>query len=385
MKDGQVKKIFLFAGEPSGDLHGSHLIKALKNLAPDLVYEGVGGQKMRDQGLNCLLKTEDFSVMGFSDVLKAFPKLYQQFYFIRDTILSDPPALIVLIDYPGFNLRLAKSLRKKDYKGKIVQYICPSVWAHGKGRIKTLCTYFDLLLTIYPFEKNYFNNTSLQVEYVGHPLYEILANHSYKDSIFPVAHHLIALFPGSRYGEIARNFPKLLEATSLIKQAKPDVVFAVSCSSQEIEKQIQNLIQISNIEFKEDIYLVPKEFSYELMKNCSAAIAKSGTVTLELALHKKPAVVVYELSKLNRFIAKHLLRLRLPYYCIVNILKNGQVYPELIEHGFNAQNTAKELLHFLNNDEKREECLKHCQEIQTLLGKTNASQTAARLLVELIQ
>lgn len=384
MKDSHEKKIFVFAGEPSGDLHGSYLIKAFKNLHPDFIYEGVGGQKMRDEGLKCLLKTEDFSVMGFTDVFKALPKLYRQFYALRDAILSNPPSLIILIDYPGFNLRLAKSLRKKGYKGKIAQYICPSIWAHGKGRIKTLATHFDLLLTIYPFEKKYFNETSLQVEYVGHPLHEIITHYNYKNAPLTTANNLIALFPGSRHGEIERNFPKLIEASRLIKQERPNTLFAVSCSSQEIEQHIQSIIQASDISFKENIRLIPKEFCYELMRDCSAAIAKSGTVTLELALHKKPTVVVYELSKLNRFIAKYLLRLRLPYYCIVNILKGHLVYPELIENGFDAQKTAKELLHFLTNNEAHAKCLQSCQEIGQLLGNTNASQMAAKRLLELI-
>lgn len=385
MKTKKVDKIFIFAGEPSGDLHGSYLIKALKNKLPETIYEGVGGPKMRDEGLHCLLKMEEFSVMGFTDVIKAFFKLYKQFYLIRDAILSHDPSVVVLIDYPGFNLRLAKSLRRKGYKGKIVQYICPSVWAHGKGRIKTLASYFDLLLTIYPFEKTYFKDTSLKVEYVGHPLHEIMSDYKYKEGVLKKTKHLVALFPGSRQGEIERNLPKLLDAANLIAQAKREVEFAISCSNQEIEKYIKMILEASNLDCKNHIHLLPKNLSYELMKNCSAAIAKSGTVTLELALHKKPAVVVYELSKLNRFIAKNILRLRLKDYCIVNILAGRRIYPELIESGFSSENAAKELLTLLNNAEARTKCLKGCQEVQNLLSETMASETAAKHLVEMMK
>ncbi len=161
MKHHPQRHYFIFAGEASGDLHGGPLVKALKQLNPASTITGVAGPAMRAQGVECLIPMEEFQVMGFSDVLAAFPKLWRQFHQVRDTILTTKPEVVILIDYPGFNLRLAKALRKKGFQGKIVQMICPTVWAWGKNRIHTMVNTLDLLLTIYPFEADCFANTSL--------------------------------------------------------------------------------------------------------------------------------------------------------------------------------------------------------------------------------
>ena len=158
--------LFIFVGEKSADLHGEKILQALKQLDPALHISGVAGPRMRKVGIECILPMEDFQVMGFIDVFLALPKLVRQFYFVADQILSSNPKAVLFIDYPGFNLRMAKHLRKKGYKGKLCHYICPSVWAWGKKRIPLMAKHLDLLLTILPFEKNYFADTDLQVAYV---------------------------------------------------------------------------------------------------------------------------------------------------------------------------------------------------------------------------
>ena len=162
--------IFIFAGEQSGDLHGAELLYALKQKEPNLQIMGVGGPKMRSQGIYSIEKMESFQVMGLSDVIKALPKLVFLFKNIRNTILKNNPKAVIFIDYPDFNMRMAKSLRKNGYTGKLIHYICPSVWAWRKGRIKDLAETLDLLLTIFPFEPQYFEKTPLKVEYVGNSL-----------------------------------------------------------------------------------------------------------------------------------------------------------------------------------------------------------------------
>ena len=159
---------------------------------------------------------EEFQVMGFSDVLKALPRLWKHFYSLRNRILAEQPDAVILIDYPGFNLRLARALRQQGYGGKIIQYICPSVWAHGKQRIETLSLHYDLLLTIYPFESTYFEQSLLPVKYVGNPLEENIRTYSYQENWketlhLPSSEHLIALFPGSRLGEIKKHVPMQLK------------------------------------------------------------------------------------------------------------------------------------------------------------------------------
>lgn len=377
-----MSDIFLFAGEASGDGHGASVVQELKRLHPELTLEGVAGPKMRNLGVKPFLKMEEFQVMGFTDVMMHFPKLYKYFYQVRDHILATNPKVLVLIDYPGFNLRLSKSLRKKGWKGQIVHYICPSVWAWGKDRIKTLSDNVDELLTIYPFEKNYFQETPLKVSYIGNPVVEAIEREpTHLDwravsGLPDPTETLIAIFPGSRQGEIERNLKVQLDALKLIKEKLPHATFVISVISPKLQAVIAPILAESKIK----VHLVPSHFNYELMKECSTAIAKSGTVTLELALLKRPTVVVYGLSKLNRFIAKYLIRLKLPYYCIVNILCQKKVFPELIEKGFNAETIAEETLRLETDPVARQKTLEGCDEVKRLLGTSSASKNAAEAI-----
>lgn len=382
-------QFFVFAGEASGDLHGSRLMASIKEIMPTVSFFGVGGPKMRAQGMECLFGMEDFEVMGFSSVLLALPKLVRQFLTLRNSLLQHKPQVVILIDYPGFNLRFAKSLRKHGYRGKIIHYICPSVWAHGKGRIQQMAKTLDLLLVIYPFEVGCFKETQLPVHYVGNPLQETIRHYSYqvdKLSAFGVPQNekqLIAIFPGSRSAEITRNLPLQLAAAKLFLKDNPEACFAISCAHLKSQKLIESLVNSFSFA-KGRVVLVPKEYTYELMRICRSAIAKSGTVTLELALHQKPTVVIYQLSFLNWMIAKYVLRLSLPYYCIVNILGEKEVFPELIERT-NTPEAICEHLQQLNSDgQARVECEANCQKISSLLYQDDSSMQAALAIQKLL-
>jgi lipid-A-disaccharide synthase len=384
-----ISRLFILAGEPSGDLHGADLIKELKSRFPLAEISGVGGPKMRMEGLKCLFPSEELAVMGFSDVIKSFPKLCKYFHLVKRTILKTQPPLVLLIDYPGFNLRLAKALRQHGYKGKIVQYICPTVWAWGKNRIAHMSKTLDLLLTIYPFEPAHFQQTSLSVKYIGNPILESIKNYPYdsawaKSLEIPSGKELVALFPGSRLGEIRRNFPIQLEAALSFFEANPNACFAVSCAEEGLKPMLQEFIRHSPAQFRENIFLIPRKYSYELMRDCRTAIAKSGTITLELALHQRPTIVIYQLSALNRFVAQHILRLRLPHYCIVNILSGKTIYPELITTPFSAQ-MLKDQLHTLHTDgPARKMCIESCAQIQEILQEKPARKNAVDAIEELL-
>ncbi len=373
--------LFLFAGEPSGDLHGSHLMHGLKQKFPACPFWGVGGPKMRQEGLKAVLKMEDFEVMGITDVFYSLPRFIKQFYFIRHEILTRNPSVAILIDYPGFNLRLAKALRKGGYKGKIVHYICPSVWAHSPQRIQQMADTLDLLLTVLPFEPRYFSGTSLPVAYVGNPLQEYIKKHAYQEDwkqvcgIPPYA-RILSLFPGSRKSEVERHAPVLREAAALFKLQYPGLCIALSCAHPEADKWVSGMDR--------EIIRVPSRYTYELMRGSHCAIAKSGTVTLELALHKCPTIVFYKLTLLNKWYAQYILRLKLPYYALPNILAEGPVFPELIAEGFSAENIFLKIRPFLDNKGEREECLQGCGKIQALLKEDLASQKAAEHIGKLI-
>jgi lipid-A-disaccharide synthase len=347
MKHTFAPHYYFVAGEPSGDLHGGKLLQALKKAHEGVIASGVGGPCLREEQLQCILRMEDFEVMGLSDVLKALPKLWKQFRTVRDHILKTRPDVVILIDYPGFNLRLAKALQERGFQGKVVQYISPTIWAHSIQRIQHMAKTLDLLLTIYPFESPYFSQSTLRTEYIGNPLVEYIYNYTYDDAWMSAVGieaggELLSLFPGSRHSEIRSHLPVLLKAAERLKLSHPNLRFAVSCARPEAAAQIEELIAHSSLKFGKEIFLVPKKYTYELMRDSQAAIAKSGTVTLELALHGCPTVVIYNLTWLNWLYAKLILRLRLRHYCIVNILEGREVFPELIKNGFSISEIAQQ-------------------------------------------
>lgn len=383
-----MKEVFIFSGETSGDLHGSRLMEALQDKSSSCSLFGVGGPRMRDAGLKTIIPMEEFQVMGFSDVVRSFPRLVSRFYQIRDLIIKRNPMCTILIDYPGFNLRLARSLRKKGYRGKLVQYICPTVWAHGAKRIDLLAAYYDLLLTIYPFEAAYFAQTHLKVEYVGNPLVETIAAHPYQNNWeisahLPADQEIIGLFPGSREGEIQGHLPMQLETASLLRKKYPQLRFALSCAQDMHLSTLQSAVNKSSLTLDKDIFIVPSKYRYELMRKCKTALAKSGTVTLELALHGVPSVVHYGLSPLNYLFAKCILQLKLKHYCIVNILGNQTIFPEFTGTNIASIDLANQVekIHF---DSKYHQAIKErCLDIKHQLGSAPSHEQAAKAILEI--
>lgn len=381
-------KFFLFAGEPSGDLHGGSLLQRLQERLPAAQFVGVGGPKMRAAGLETVLQMEDFAVMGFGDVLLNLPKIIRQFRLVSRSIMELQPEAVILIDYPDFNLRLAKDLRKRGYQGKIIQYISPTVWAWRRGRVALMAQNYDLLLTIYPFEAQYYEGSGLVVEYVGNPLCEYIADYSY-DELWkqrleiPQDKPIIALFPGSRQGEIERNLPLQLQAVKLLQNQSGNCqAVAISCKNPQHAHAILQLAKQCQWPADQKLHFVPSELTYELMRDSHTAIAKSGTVTLELALHKRPTVVLYKMSAFNYFVAKYLMRINLPHYCMVNILLQKEVFPEFIAKNVSAQSLAEKLKLFGGQQEARRSCLSDCIKLRELLQAGGASQAAAAAILK---
>jgi lipid-A-disaccharide synthase len=380
-------KLFLFAGEHSGDLHGSHLLSRLKELSPTASFVGVGGPKMRSVGLETVMQMENFAVMGFSDVIKKLPQIIRQFRFVSRSIFEHKPDGVILIDYPDFNLRLANHLRKNGYHGKIIYYISPSVWAWRSGRIASMAKNLDLLLTIYPFESKYYQGSSLPVTYVGNPLREYLKSYSYESNWkthyqIPEDVPILALFPGSRPGEIERNLPLQLQATKRLLQESGEArSVAISCGAAEHAADILKLAGSCGWPAGIKLYFVPQRHTYELMRDSHAALAKSGTVTLELALHNVPTVAIYKMTTFNYVVAKYVMRLNLPHYCIVNILMQKEAFPECIEYGVTVQNIYEQLKKMDSQGEHRTACLEDCQSLAQVLHGENASSSAAQAIL----
>ncbi|HLB52879.1 MAG TPA: lipid-A-disaccharide synthase [Chlamydiales bacterium] len=365
--------LFLLAAEPSGDSLGAELVKALLDARPHLQIAAMAGPKLRALPIQSLFPMEKLQVMGFVDVFFSFPSLWKTFYEVRNAILKLNPKAVLLIDYPGFNLRLEASLRKKGYQGKLIHYAAPSVWAWGKKRIPKMAKHLDLLLTLFPFEKTCFASTPLRVEYAGHPLSKL--------SLLPKKEEpLLALFPGSRKAEIERTFPIQLEAAKKLQALHPDLNIGVSIASKSIEPLILTILQKANI----TCHIFPPEQKQTLLQSARVAIAKSGTITLELALCQVPTLVTYGVSPLDRFIVQKILSIDLPFYCIVNILLSKEVFPEFFGPNLRIDHLFPALQRLWENGDARSYVLEGCREVQKELGKEDSSRLAARHVLRLL-
>lgn len=350
--------IFIIAGEASGDQLGEGLLEALYKQKPNLEILGIGGPKMRTIGLEICFPMEELQVMGFVDVALAFPKLLRYFRKTVQAILKVKPRVVVTIDYPGFNLRLAKTLRKKGFKGKICHYICPSVWAWGKKRIPLMAENLDLLLSVLPFEKELFAKTSLRVEYIGHPLAK-------KIEVERNIEKTIGFFPGSRTKEIERNLPFYVRLIDQLKKELPQYNYVISIAQEKYRPLIQKLAP--HLEEMKD------------QKLC-LAVAKSGTVTLELALKEIPTVVTYAISPFDIFLAKYIFRISLPFYALPNLIAGKLIFPELIGPALTDAHLLDEVKNLVYNQDS---CRQECRALRSLLGTQDASQRAAELILSL--
>lgn len=376
--------LFIIAAEPSADLHGAKLIEELLSISPGLKIDAIAGPRMRKLPITTHLPMEDFQVMGFIDVLIALPRIVRQFFIVRRIILTLNPKAVLCIDYPGFNLRLERSLKKRNYQGKLIHYICPTVWAWGKRRIPQMAKTLDLLLTIFPFEKKYFSHFPLRVEYVGHPLVsqirpkcraETVAKLLDQQSPSKGKERILALFPGSREAEISRNFPLQLAAAIRLTALDPNLKIGVSVAHSRQEPLLRSLIQMTSVRFYSG------HQNDELMQTARAAIATSGTVTLELALHEVPTVVTFAIRPIDLFLAQKIFRICLPFYCIVNIIPSKEIFPELFGPNFNAKNLDISIHKLWFNDVARIEIATACFALRHLLGEQNASHEAAKRVI----
>lgn len=285
-------------------------MKALRDKEPSLEFQGVGGPQMRPYFSRCLEPSENFHMMGFSAILCALPRLYKTLKRLVREIIAENPDTVITIDFPDFNLLLAKMLRKKGYQGRLIHYISPSVWAWRGGRVKSMAKTFDRLLTIFPFEPAYFEESGLKTVYVGNPTYEKIREVEGPSS----REELIAIFPGSRLSVIRANLPAQLEAARAT-----GLKIAISLANPEA----RSLMPL-------DVEIVPESERFTLMKRARLAIATSGTITLELALMAVPTIATYQLSRFNFFLAYHLFRIRRDFYVMPNILLKRMLIPEII-------------------------------------------------------
>ena len=333
-------RYYIIAGEASGDLHGSNLMKAVMNIDDDAVFSYWGGDHMEAVNAPGLVThIRETSIMGFSEVIKNIGKIRKFFAKAKASIKSFEPDVIVFIDYPGFNLRMAKWAKNQGYK--TVFYISPQLWAWKKNRKETIRQYIDKLIVILPFEKAFYQKENIEAHYVGHPLVEALDHYPYTED-WKQQHQLskpvLSLLPGSRWQEIKVILPTMIEA-ALSYQADYEIVVAAAPSVSA--DRYHTLIP------PDSPIRVISDGTYDLLQHSELALVTSGTATLETALHEVPQVVCYRTSTLNYAIGKRLVDL--PYISLVNLIMNKRLVPELIQDELTIENIQTKITQLIDH------------------------------------
>jgi lipid-A-disaccharide synthase len=367
--------LLMVAGEASGDTHGAELINALKHLHPSVRIIGVGGPRMAAAGQEQLFNLAAHAVLGLTEVLKHYFKFRGFFNRVLNLARRERPDAVILIDYPGFNLRLAARLRREVPGSRTIFYISPQVWAWKAGRVETMRRDLDLLLAILPFEKAWFAKMApkLNVQWVGHPMLDRIRK---LDEVEPNP-NCIALLPGSRRTEVGAHLPVLWEAARLMSAKKPGLKFVLLSPNEDIQKYSLDIIAqfpAPNFAFEYNI-----GYAVSHLSRCSLAVVASGTASLECALVGIPQLVVYQVHPLTYAVGKRLVKVK--HLSMVNVLANEDVVPELLQDKFRPVNVANEALDLLGNKERRATMKRRVAEIVSTLGEPGASQRAAEAIL----
>lgn len=373
--------MLVIAGEPSGDLHAGRLVEAVRRRRSDIHFFGIGGDHLRDAGMEILVDAREMAVLGLWEVLKRYGFFRRVFSELRETARQRKPDLAVLIDYPGFNLRFAAAL--KELGIPILYYICPQVWAWHRSRIDKMAHLIDRLLVIFPFEVDVFKNTGLRVEYVGHPLVDEAAREREAPrKPLPWSGERgaprIALLPGSRRQEVDRILPSMWRAAGLLQEKFPEAGFILAAPSSETAERAHALA-IRTAEGP-DRYAVVTGRTRQVLAEATAAWVKSGTSTIEAALMNCPMRVVYKTSPITYAIAKHLVQV--PYLGMVNLIAGREAFTEYIQHAATPKRLADGLLPLLSETPERAAALESLREVQEKLGAGGAAERAASALIE---
>ena len=372
-----MKRYIIIAGETSGDNYGQKLIQAIKKQQPEPIeFWGIGGPKMIASGLNSLEDVNNVSVVGFSEVIKKLPALSKLLNRLALFINELNPDNIILIDFPGFNLNLAKKIKKNSQnKLHVTYFISPQVWAWNERRINHIKKYINTMLVIFPFEEKYYKKKNISSHYVGHPFLDDLKcklySSSKKDLGFDENKKLIGVFPGSRSEEVKQHLPIYLDAVHQFQQKNPNTECALGLAPGFDKSKIEQQYDIRKITVFDKNQLL-------MLGCCDVALVTSGTISLEATFMNIPTIVSYRLSYISWIISKILLKTK--YISITNIMHNSMVVPELIQHNVTSKNIIKHLTQILYEDNlKIKNTLKEVQDL--FLQKHNAINSAANHII----
>ncbi len=370
-----MKNILIIAGEDSGDMHAADVICALKKKQLEYHFWGIGGEKLRAEGVETLHDTREMDVLGFAEVFAKYSFFKGVFDEVLREVETRKPEAVFLIDYPGFNLRLAKKLKKRGVK--VLYYVCPQVWAWNRGRIPKMAKIIDRLMVIFPFEVDVFKGVDLRVDFVGHPMVDELRTFRETEAN-PLpwsAEKKIALLPGSRKQEISYILPTLLEAAYLLEQSRPDVSFIIPVPEHRIDRVEEILQRAKKAPCKLSIVAGK---SREVLKQASAAFVASGTATLEAALLGCPTVLVYRTSAFNYAIGRTLIRI--PWLGIANVISGKEIMPERVQREMKPIQLVATIDPLIHDTPIRAKMLENFQGLEKELGRGSPAGRIAEIL-----
>lgn len=373
-------KIMISVGEASGDLHGASIAAELKKIKPNVKMFGMGGKAMRNAGVELSHDFADLDVMGFVEVIKNLPRFFRLRDELVEIMKKEKPDVLLIIDYPDFNIRLAKCA--KELGIPVLSYIPPSAWAWRKGRAKTVAKLVDRIASIFPFEAEVYRNAGAAVTFVGHPLIDIVKPSMSKDEAYQFfvvdpEKPIVLLLPGSRKQEIASLLPIMLESAGKMLQENPNCQFFLPVASTISREMLQSILN----SYKVKVHLT-NENIYDLMNIADTAIAASGTVTLEAAILGLPVVVVYKMSAITYFIGR--LLVKIPHISLPNIVMEERMIPELLQDDVTAENVAKEAMRLLKTDPSAQTVRQKLRLMKEKLGTEGAVKRVAEEVLSMV-
>ena len=372
------KRVMIIAGESSGDLHGSKLVSAMYQKNRQLFFWGIGGQALKDAGVKILVDASELSVVGITEVIPKMFSIIKGMSVVKKSLRTLNPDLLILIDFPDFNLHVAATAKKLNIP--VLYYITPQVWAWRSGRVRKIGKLVDHVAVILPFEEDIFRKHKVPVTYVGHPL---LDKEGDFDETVPKKRAelrpFIGLLPGSRDREIARHLPVMLEAARMIKRKMKDLKFIISLAPAVKRKYVEEIITKHHT--LGDYELVGDKVD-SVFERCKLVLAASGTVTLESAISGTPMIIIYKVSPVSYWLGRVLIRVK--HIGLVNLIANKAVVPELLQNEASPQKIAAMALKMLSDDKKLGRLADELSNIRNLLGGPGASQRVADIALNML-
>ena len=374
------QRVMIVAGEASGDIYGADLVLQAHLLDPGLRFFGIGGVRMREAGVATLVDSAGMAVMGLVEVISHFGVISSAFKKLKHILQADPPDLLILIDYPGFNLRLANVAKKAGVK--VLYYISPKVWAWKPGRVRTIAACVDHIAVIFPFEVPLYEKAGVPVTFVGHPLLDMVDVNIKREEAaisfgLDPSRKTVGLFPGSRRSEIERILPTILESARCVQRQFPDIQFVLPLASTLQDSDVLPQLAASGIPA-----LITRERIHDLIRACDAVISVSGTVTLEIALIGTPMVIIYKLAPFTYMLAKRLVKVE--HIGLCNIVAGETVVKELIQDEATPAGISAEIEKILGNVPYANEIKQKLSAVRSQLKCGGASANVAQLAVSLM-